>query len=132
MSPRNRVLVKSVSLDIYEIFERKTIEEIQQYTSSLKLEYENDIQQKDLYVNFSVNFCGYDGGYELNLNVYRWENDTEYESRIAAEEKSRKAKEARKLKASQSKKSKSDDDERKEYLRLKEKYENSVDTVSNL
>ena len=63
---------------------------------------------------FSVQWYGYDGGFDVYLNHYRWETDEEMERRIQTESQSTMSKAARK-----------EERERKEYERLKAKFENS-------
>jgi len=63
---------------------------------------------------FSVEYYGYDGGFEVYLNHYRWETDEEMEQRIAKESQATTSKAARK-----------EERERREYERLKAKFENS-------
>ena len=125
MTDRKRVLKSREPIDLFDLFDRKTLDEIQLDMSTLAAAHEKDILLHDCYVNFSVEYYGYDGGREVYLNTWRWENDDEYNKRKAkeekAKEKSRKIKEAKKEKARQALFQK-EEDERNEYERLKAKY----------
>lgn len=68
---------------------------------------------RDVY--FSVEHYGYDGGVNLKLYECRLENDREFEQRLASEKRQQAAAE----KAAE----KTIERERKEYLRLKKKFE---------
>ena len=125
MNDRKRVLEKKELLDIYDMFDNKTIDQVQLKVSALASSHERDILMHDCHVNFSVEYYGYDGGRELYLNTWRWENDEEYNKRKAkedkAKEKARKIREAKKEKA-RNELFKKEEDERTEYERLKAKY----------
>lgn len=75
---------------------------------------------------FRIECYGYDGGMELYLDIYRDESDAEYNKRMAkldaAKEKARLAREKKKEKARQILMA-TEELERQEYLRLKEKFE---------
>jgi len=61
---------------------------------------------------FMVEWYGYDGGFEVYLNHYRWETDEEMEHRIASESHWRMRKASRE-----------EERERREYERLRAKFE---------
>jgi hypothetical protein len=60
---------------------------------------------------FFVEWYGYDGGFEVYLNHYRWETDEEMEQRIARESQ-----------ATMKKAAKKEERERREYERLRAKF----------
>lgn len=65
---------------------------------------------------FEISYYGYDGGQNIELNLYREETDKEYADRLAEEERTRrKAEDRAKLKK---------DKEYAQYLKLKEKFKN--------
>lgn len=76
-------------------------------------------EYKDFYsgreIRFKVGYCGYDGGVVLDIIETRLETDKEYDKRIKVEEKQAGLRKAAKVK--------SEEQERKEYERLKKKYE---------
>ena len=125
MNDRKRVLDKKELLDIYDMFNNKTLDQVQIELACIATAYNRDILLNDCHVNFSVDYYGYDGGIELYLNTWRWENDEEYNKRKEKEEKarekSRKIREAKKEKA-RNELFKKEEDERNEYERLKAKY----------
>lgn len=70
---------------------------------------------QDRNIRFGVEYYGHDGGVEIVLQETRLETDKEYDRRIKAEQK-----EEERLKAAMAK---TDEKERKEYERLKKKFE---------
>jgi hypothetical protein len=79
-----------------------------------KMEEFKEVYQ-DRKIKFDVQYYGHDGGVEIVLQETRLETDKEYDRRIKAEQK-----EEERLKAAMAK---TDEKERKEYERLKKKFE---------
>ena len=120
MSERKRVLYRSDSIDLYTLFDNATIEdaiaELQKLHTKVKYG-----QGEDARFRLQV----YYDDTSVYLDIFRDENDTEYQARLEQEEKMRKARD----KARETKKEKArqelyqkEEDERKEYERLKAKF----------
>ena len=109
MTERKTVKENLKSIELYEIIEHGyTPDDVIAQMRRLKSIYPG----RDIY--FELEFYGHDGGTSITLWERRAETDKEYAARLKKEEKDALAKE--KLKAKQ------EEQERKEYLRLKKKY----------
>jgi len=108
MEERLKVTDLYLSLDNEEIFDNKTFEDIIEYFKQMKEEY------KDRDYNF---YSKYD---EITFTVYREENDEEYNKRIEKEIK--KLRYEKKLEEERF--NRNETRERREYERLKKKFEN--------
>jgi hypothetical protein len=110
MKQRKEVTVTIEScVSLYDILDCKTPDEVIQKMEEFKEAYQ------DRKIGFGVEHYGYDGGLEIVLQETRLETDKEYDRRIKAEQK-----EEERLKAAMAK---TDEKERKEYERLKKKFE---------
>ena len=115
---RKRINETYEVIDIEDLFEDKTLDEVHLFIQSLSNKYERDIMQHDKLVKFRYE-PEYEGPGTFMLDTYRWETEEEFTKR---EEKSRKAKEARAKKAAESKPKKADPDFAL-YQKLKKKFE---------
>ena len=111
MKPRKEIDVQIGEESIYVILDGSTPDDLILYAQDLKK------LNGDRKIRFVVEPYGYDGGLTVELWETRLENDQEYRARIRAEEK---AAQARKKQDD-----KQEERERKEYLRLKKKFEKS-------
>ena len=100
---KKRVLDRRDRVDISDLFDGRTFDDVILDLQSMLHDYEEEIFTRDKEVKFETEYYGYDGGMELYVRVMRWENDKEYAKRLdreaAAKEKARKAKETKKAKA---------------------------------
>ena len=100
---KKRVLDRRDRVDISDLFDGRTFDDVILDLQSMLHDYEEEIFTHDKEVRFETEYYGYDGGMELYVRVMRWENDKEYAKRLdreaAAKEKARKAKETKKAKA---------------------------------
>ena len=111
MTPRKEISVRISEESIYDILDCSSPDDLILYAQNLKRGY------GDRKIRFVVESYGYDGRVTVELWETRLENDQEYRARVKAEEK---AAQARKKQDD-----KRDERERKEYLRLKKKFEKS-------
>ena len=117
---KQRVVDRTLDVSLWELFDGNDIAEVRAMLNSL----EAGIKQ-DEHAVFEVQGYGYDGGVELELNVWRDETDAEYKKRL---EKNEKAKEkARALREKKLAKARAvlmetEEAERAEFLRLKAKF----------
>jgi hypothetical protein len=110
MKERKEVTVTIEScVSLYDILDYNTPDEVIQKMEEYKRAYQ------DRKIKFDVQTYGHDGGVEIVLKETRLETDKEYDRRIKAEQK-----EEERLKAAMAK---TDEKERKEYERLKKKFE---------
>ena len=115
MSQRKEVTVTiDESVSFYDILDCNSPDEVIQQMEHYKELY------KGRKINFSIKSYGYDGGSDLVLTETRLETDQEYNKRLKAEQKDKE-----RLRAATAK---TDERDRKEYLRLKKKFEGSHDT----
>lgn len=123
---RLRVLGQVDALDIGELIDGKTIEEVLMSLQALQGKYEPMILGKGYDVRFEIDYYGYDGGFDVSLHVYRDENDKEYEARMKQEEKERERKRIAKEKKQERARKilmETEAAEKAEYERLRAKYE---------
>jgi len=115
---RQKIVFRQDPVDISTILNGATLKEVIEQLEALDEAalIATDKEGRTLLAEsrFSVEWYGYDGGFEVYLNHYRWETDEEMERRIAKESQATMSKAARK-----------EERERKEYERLKAKFENS-------
>jgi hypothetical protein len=111
MKPRKEISVRISEVSIYDILDCSSPDDLILYAQDLKKSY------GDRKIRFVVEPYGYDGGLTVELWETRLENDHEYQARVKAEER---AAQARKKQDD-----KQEERERKEYLRLKKKFEKS-------
>lgn len=104
-----------------DAFDKKTIDEailsLEEFKKKLKEGERGEL---------SVDYCGHDGGMEVELHIYRMETDKEFKERLSKEEKDRqKAKLAREKQKEKARKilMENELEEKKEYERLKAKFE---------
>lgn len=115
------VFARSESLYLMDAFDKKTIDEailsLEEFKKKLKEGERGEL---------SVDYCGHDGGMEVELHIYRMETDKEFKERLSKEEKDRqKAKLAREKQKEKARKilMENELEEKKEYERLKAKFE---------
>ena len=123
---KKRVLDRRDHVDIVDLFDRRSLDDVIIDLQSMLHRYEEEIFTHDKEVKCETEYYGYDGGLEVYVRVDRWETDTEYHRRLAketaAKEKARKAKETKKARAREVL-YKKEADERAEYERLRAKFE---------
>ena len=123
---KKRVLDRRDHVDIVDLFDQRSLDDVILDLQSMLHDYEEEIFTHDKEMKFEVEHYGYDGGQELYVRVQRWETDKEYAKRqgqeAAAKEKARKARETKKARARQELFAK-EADERAEYERLRAKFE---------
>ena len=119
-----RVLHRRESIDISDIFcgsIANTEANLKEVMDRLKAEE----KKNDYSVVFETEYHGYDGAFEVEAYVYRWETMKEYNKRLekeaAAKEKAQKAAETKKAKAI-ARAMLSEADERELLAKLQEKY----------
>ena len=110
---RQQVLDRSIPIDLSSLLDCCTVEQVRQNLD----EYQNCLTDGRT-GQFEVEHYGYDGGVELKFNVFRDETDDELKKRQEKLRAERKRK--RDEVAAQ------EERERKQYLRLKAKYEGKV------
>jgi hypothetical protein len=132
MGDKKKLLIKckSCNVDIESVFydgkkdEGVTIEESKVNMEKLFAELEIKAAQYDGH-KIRVESYGYEGGWGVEMILYRWETDKEYNKRIEKEEKERRAKaeraRRRKLKL-QDELQKAQDEEKKLLKSLIDKY----------
>lgn len=122
---RKRVLDRTVTIDCADLFDGKTLDEVRLELTAMADKYEREFITLGHDAKFSVDYYGYDGGFDLELQVWRDENDKEYNARLERErqasEKKKLAKERQKEKA-RKQLMESEAAERAEYERLKAKF----------
>lgn len=100
---KKRVLDRRDRIDILDLFDSRTFDDVILDLQSMLHDYEEEIFTRDKEVKFETEYYGYDGGMELYVRVMRWETDKEYSKRsereAVAKEKARKARETKKAKA---------------------------------
>ncbi len=85
-------------LSMHDLFDGRSFDEaIEQIREAKEHWHKKYADSED--IKLSVEYAGYDGGYELHLMVYRYESDKEFEKRKAAAEKAKLAKQERERKA---------------------------------
>lgn len=114
------VFDRSESFYLMDAFDKKSIDEAILSLEGLKTKVK-DGERGELFVDY----CGYDGGMEVEFHIFRLETDKEFESRIAQEEK--KKEKQRLAKEKQKEKARkvlleNELEEKKEYERLKAKF----------
>ena len=122
---RQRVCSKSERLDIEEIFDGRTLDDVQAEFNALAHKYEREIFEQDLEVRFEVEYYGHDGGHDVYLYSSRWETDEEFKKRQAmleAERAARRRARERVKEAARKNLYEKEADERAEFERLKAKF----------
>ncbi len=113
-------------IDIEDLLNGKTVDEVLEEFQTIFRRHEKEIIQYDYDVRFQVERYGYDGGMEFVIETKRWETDEEYQSRLKAEkaqqEKFKQNAKKRKAKAL-AKALETEADERALYKKLKSKFE---------
>lgn len=105
---KKNVLKYLYDLDLYDIFDGRYIDDSINLLHDLKVSYPNTLK-------FNTTWAGYDGGACVQIYEERLETDKEYVDRLKVEEKERAI-----IKKNKAKKEEKD---RKEYERLKKKFE---------
>ncbi len=123
---KKRVLDRRDHVDIVDLFDRRSLDDVILDLQSMLHRYEEEIFTHDKEVKFETEYYGYDGGLEVYVRVDRWETDTEYHRRRdkeeAAKEKARKARETKKAKALATALA-TEQEERELFEKLKKKFE---------
>ncbi len=123
---KKRVLDRRDHVDIVDLFDRRSLDDVIIDLQSMLHQYEEEIFTHDKEVKFETEYYGYDGGLEVYVRVDRWETDTEYHRRRdkeeAAKEKARKARETKKAKALATALA-TEQEERELFEKLKKKFE---------
>ena len=122
---RQFIFLEKKYIDMWKFFDRKSLDDIKH-----KLQCSEARLEKGYRLEFAVSDCGYDGGEELYIDIFRPETDREMKKRIEhEEEKARKEAEkkaARKAKADERALKQllaSEEAERELYEKLKMKFE---------
>ncbi len=123
---KKRVLDRRDHVDIVDLFDRRSLDDVILDLQSMLHRYEEEIFTHDKEVKFETEYYGYDGGLEVYVRVDRWETDTEDHRRRdkeeAAKEKARKARETKKAKALATALA-TEQEERELFEKLKKKFE---------
>lgn len=123
---KKRVLDRRDHLDIVDLFDRRSLDDVILDLQSMLHRYEEEIFTHDKEVKFETEYYGYDGGLEVYVRVDRWETDTEYHRRLAketaAKEKARQARETKKARALATALA-TEAEERELFEKLKKKFE---------
>lgn len=111
-------------LSLHDLFDGRSFDEaIEQIREAKEHCHKKYADAED--IKLSVEYAGYDGGYELRLMVYRYESDKEFEKRKAAAEKAKLAKQERERKAKEKAQAlllASEADEKELFKKLQAKY----------
>lgn len=123
---KKRVLDRRDHVDIVDLFDRRSLDDVILDLQSMLHRYEEEIFTHDKEVKFETEYYGHDGGIEVYVRVDRWETDTEYHRRRnkeeAAKEKARQARETKKAKALATALA-TEAEERELFEKLKKKFE---------
>lgn len=123
---KKRVLDRRDHVDIVDLFDRRSLDDVIIDLQSMLHRYEEEIFTHDKEVKFETEYYGYDGGLEVYVRVDRWETDTEYHRRLAketaAKEKARRARETKKARALATALA-TEQEERELFEKLKQKFE---------
>ncbi len=123
---KKRVLDRRDHVDIVDLFDRRSLDDVIIDLQSMLHQYEEEIFTHDKEVKFETEYYGYDGGLEVYVRVDRWETDTEYHRRLAketaAKEKARQARETKKARALATALA-TEQEERELFEKLKKKFE---------
>ena len=119
-----RVFHRRENVDLHYVFQG-SLENTKTNLLDICDKLAKEAKKNDYEVVFQAEYEGYDGGYEVYANVYRWETMKEYNKRIEQEaekkERARKSAETKKAKAL-AKAMLSEADERALYKKLHEKF----------
>lgn len=123
---KKRVLDRRDPIEISELFDGRSLDDVMLELHSLAQRYEPEILGQDKEVRFETEYYGYDGGLTLCIRVMRWETDREYSKRLDREavtkERARKARETKKAKALATALS-TEQEERALFEKLRKKFE---------
>jgi hypothetical protein len=128
MSDRLRVKDRSIPIDVYELFEGMTLDDVRDNLERLHAQLEPELINQGHTTSFRTEYYGYDGGFDLYLDVFRDENDVEYGVRIARAEKAKQRKMQARLKKEEKARQTlmaTEAQERAEFERLKAKFDPS-------
>ena len=89
---RNQVLDRSDSVDITCLIDDNSLDEAICRLTSLRDTYKEECTTLNRTTKFNFDHYGYDGGFDAYIDVWREENDIEYNARIAHEEQIKKNK----------------------------------------
>lgn len=131
---RKIVRERRLDIDLHDMFAGKTLDDVRTTLNALAYQLERETVYYGHPPRFAVEPYGYDGGFDLYLDVYRDESDHEYAMRMADEEKARQKKEQARLKRQETAQAilkeaakgilmANEAAERAEYERLKAKFE---------
>lgn len=125
MKKRNQVLDRSDRIELSDYTTDLSLDEIVIKFTLLANSYKEECTKLNRSTKLVNNYYGYDNGYEAEIEVWREENDGEYNARLAHEEQCRQ----NKLAAEKKKKDKArtillatETDERVLLAQLQEKY----------
>lgn len=122
---KERILVRKESIDLDVIFGDTDLDSMMAGAQKLHDKYYKLAFEKGQFIEFSCEWAGYDGGHEVVANIYRWETDAEYHTRLDEEAARERAKqqrqEAKKAKAL-ARALETEAEERALYEKLKEKF----------
>lgn len=128
---RQFIFEKKTYIDMWKVFDHKSFDDVKLELQSIEAQHEVYLK-KGYRLEFSVSECGYDGGQELCINIFRPETDREMKKRIEHEEemarKEAEKKAARKAKADERALKQllaSEEAERELYEKLKMKFESA-------
>lgn len=110
---RERILIKTEMID-FEQFDNKSLSNFIEYFTALQESYKTKFPNNEHII--TIYNYGYDGGYEFNINVYEYESDIVYKTRMEKLDRERKKIEEKKL-----------EKERKVYEELKKKFEKQLE-----
>ena len=123
---KKRVLDRRDPIEISDLFDGRSLDDVVLELHSLAQRYEPEILGQDKEVKFETEYYGYDGGLTLCIRVMRWETDREYNKRLdreaATKERARKARETKKAKALATALS-TEQEERALFEKLRKKFE---------
>lgn len=120
---RMRVLTRSYDVSLWDLFDERDFTSVKAELDKLEASVQYGHGET---ANFRIEPYGYDGGFDLRLDIYRDETDAEYEARLAKEEaKKEKARLARERKMEKARQVLMENEaaERAEYERLRAKFE---------